>query len=72
MGTFTKKLVSEHKELGIKEVCRHIEKANYLPIAKVDFRNNKKIWTWNENDYLIYFDKQITYYGNENKRLKMK
>lgn len=72
---FTRKniLVSGLNGLGSKEGCRYVEKAAYLPIAKVHYRDNKKIGTLEyctDNDYLISVDKQITYYSNRNKKVE--
>jgi hypothetical protein len=74
LGSYTKKiLISRHCRLRSKEGCRYVGIADYLLTAKGHYRNNKKIGTRvysSDNDHLISVDKQISNYGNGNKKVE--
>src|SRR5690554_6509362 len=62
--TKKKILVSSYGGLGSKEGCRYFEKAEYYPFAKGEYRDNKKVGTWEyySGDKLANLEREITYY----------
>lgn len=62
--TKKKILVSGHSGLGSKEGCRYFEKAEYYPLSKGKYKNDKKIGTWDyySGDHLVSLDRKVTYY----------
>ena len=62
---YKKKIIeSSYNGLGSKEGCHYSEKIELIPIAKGNFKDNKKIGTWDyyhKNDHSIFIEKQITY-----------
>lgn len=64
--TKKKILVSGHGGLGSKEGCRYFEKAEYYPLAKGEYLNDKKIGTWEYylGDKSAHLTRKITYFKN--------
>lgn len=62
--TKKKILVSGYEGYGSKEGCRYFEKAEYYPRSKGNYKDGKKIGTWDyhSGEHLISLDRQITYY----------
>ncbi len=64
--TKKKILVSGYGGLGSKEGCRYFENAEYYPLAKGEYKDNKKIgpWEYFSGDHLSKLERKITYYQN--------
>lgn len=62
--TKKKILVSGYGGLGSKDGCRYFEKAEYYPLAKGAYKDNRKIGTWEyyTGDKSANLEKKITYY----------
>ena len=62
---YKKKIIeSSYNGLGSKKGCHYSEKIELIPIAKGNFKDNKKIGTWDyyhKKDHSIFIEKQITY-----------
>jgi hypothetical protein len=64
--TKKKILVSGHGGLGSKEGCRYFEEAEYYPLAKGEYVNDKKIGTWEyySGDKSGRLERKIRYNGD--------
>ena len=59
-------LVSGYGGLGSKEGCRYFEKAEFYPLAKGEYFDDKKIGTWEyySGDKSATLERKITYFDN--------
>ena len=64
--TEKKILVSGYNGFGSKEGCRYFEEAEYYLRSSGNYKNGKKVGTWNfySGEQLVSLDRKITFYEN--------